>query len=126
LGKALLKPEQLGTRCKQSPLETSSFRIQFLQLKIPKGNVLLLLKVDHHLPLGDAGCHGHPLKNPLLPGGGSSVLSQGRLGGVEYHGKRLTGECPGGQRGMNLSEGNWPEFQRREKSGNLIGNLYCY
>jgi hypothetical protein len=94
LRKALLKPEQFGAGCKQSPLETSGFRIQFLWLKIPEGNVLLFLKVDHHLPLGNAGSHGHPLKDPLLPGGGSGELSQGLLGGVEYHVKRLTGDRP--------------------------------
>jgi len=65
LGQADLKLLKFFPCCKQSPLKTSNFRIQFRFWNIPKWNDFLLLKMDQHFPLGDAWRDGRALEYPL-------------------------------------------------------------
>ena len=65
LGQTGLKLLELLPCCKQSPLKTSNFRIQFRFRNIPEWNDFLLLKVDQDFPLGDAWRDGCPLEYPL-------------------------------------------------------------
>ena len=80
VGKTLLKDDQLGACCKQSCLKTSHFRIQFIILKVTKGNDLLLLKVDQDLPFGDTRGHGNALEDHLLSRGAFRLVGSRMLG----------------------------------------------
>ena len=76
LGKSFLELDYLLSGCKQSSFKTSNFRIQFMTLKIAKGNGFFFLEMDQNLPLGNPGYNGSALKNALLSGGLDAFLQQ--------------------------------------------------
>lgn len=80
MGKAFLKLKNLLSRCKQSPLKASDFRIQFMILKVAERNGFLLLKMDENLPLGNSRSNSRTLKDTFLSRGRGGLRLQIFLG----------------------------------------------